>query len=68
MIVQFSIQTIYILLSNAPPTQVNTWFRFRSSSVSGTPTIPTEVSGNLTYTQCLHFYTAKQEYIKDYLT
>ena len=34
-------------LTNAPPTQVNTWFRFRSTS-AGTPTIPTELSGNLT--------------------
>jgi hypothetical protein len=34
-------------LTNAPPTQVNTWFRFRST-LFGTPTIPTELSGNLT--------------------
>ena len=34
-------------LTNAAPSVVNTWFRFRSTS-SGTPTIPTELSGNLT--------------------
>ena len=34
-------------LTNAAPTQVNTWFRFRSTS-SGTPTLPTETTNNLT--------------------
>jgi len=34
-------------LTNAAPSIVNTWYRFRSTS-SGTPTIPTELSGNLT--------------------
>ena len=34
-------------LTNAAPSVVNTWYRFRSTS-SGTPTIPTELSGNLT--------------------
>ena len=41
------LNTILFTLTNAPPTQVNTWFRFRST-VFGTPTIPTELSGNLT--------------------
>ena len=34
-------------LTNAAPSVVNTWYRFRSIS-SGTPTIPTQTSGNLT--------------------
>ena len=34
-------------LTNAAPSVVNTWYRFRSTS-SGTPTIPTQTSGNLT--------------------
>jgi hypothetical protein len=42
-----ALNSILSTLTNAPPTQVNTWFRFRST-VFGTPTIPTELSGNLT--------------------
>ena len=42
-----ALNTILSTLTNAPPTQVNTWFRFRST-LFGTPTIPTELSGNLT--------------------
>ena len=34
-------------LTNAAPSVVNTWFRFRSTS-SGTPTLPTETTNNLT--------------------
>jgi len=34
-------------LTNAPPSVLNTWFRFRSTA-TGTPTLPTEVSGGLT--------------------
>lgn len=34
-------------LTNAAPSLFNTWYRFRTTS-SGTPTIPTELSGNLT--------------------
>ena len=33
-------------LTNAAPSLFNTWYRFRTTS-SGTPTIPTELSGNL---------------------
>jgi hypothetical protein len=33
-------------LTNAPPTIINTWYRFRST-VSGTPTLPTQASGKL---------------------
>jgi len=39
--------TILDSLTNAAPSVVNTWYRFRSTS-AGTPTIPTELSGNLT--------------------
>ena len=42
-----AINSILSTLTNAPPTQVNTWFRFRST-LFGTPTIPTELSGKLT--------------------
>jgi len=35
------------VLTNQPPTQINTWFRFRTTSL-GTPTLPTESAGNLT--------------------
>ena len=35
------------VLTNQPPSPINTWFRFRSTSF-GTPTLPTETSGNLT--------------------
>jgi len=34
-------------LTNAAPSVVNTWFRFRSTS-AGTPTLPTETTNNLT--------------------
>jgi len=34
-------------LTNAAPSVVNTWFRFRSTS-TGTPTLPTEITNNLT--------------------
>ena len=34
-------------IDNQPPTVVNTWYRYRTT-VSGTPTLPTELSGNLT--------------------
>ena len=34
-------------LTNAAPSVVNTWYRFRSTS-SGTPTLPTETTNNLT--------------------
>ena len=34
-------------LTNAAPSVVNSWYRFRSTS-SGTPTLPTEVTNNLT--------------------
>ena len=34
-------------LTNQAPAPINTWFRFRST-LFGTPTIPTELSGNLT--------------------
>jgi len=34
-------------LTNAPPYIVNTWYRFRNT-LTGTPTIPTKVSGKLT--------------------
>jgi hypothetical protein len=42
-----SANTVVDTLTNQPPTQINTWFRFRSI-ISGTPTIPTELSGKLT--------------------
>lgn len=35
------------VLTNQPPSTINTWFRFRSTS-SGTPTLPTETTSNLT--------------------
>ena len=35
------------VVTNQPPTQINTWFRFRTTSL-GTPTLPTESAGNLT--------------------
>jgi len=34
-------------LTNSPPTIINAWYRFRST-IAGTPTIPTELSNNLT--------------------
>jgi hypothetical protein len=34
-------------IDNQPPSVVNTWYRYRTTG-SGTPTLPTEVSGNLT--------------------
>lgn len=34
-------------IDNQPPSIVNTWYRYRTTG-SGTPTLPTEVSGNLT--------------------
>ena len=34
-------------LTNAAPTVLNAWYRFRSTS-AGTPTLPTEVTGSLT--------------------
>ena len=34
-------------IDNQPPTVVNTWYRYRSTG-AGTPTLPTELSGNLT--------------------
>ena len=34
-------------LTNAAPTVLNAWYRFRSTS-AGTPTLPTEVTGGLT--------------------
>ena len=34
-------------IANAYPTQINTWYRFRSTN-PGTPTLPSESSGNLT--------------------
>ena len=34
------------VLTNQPPSPINTWFRFRSTSF-GTPTLPTETAGNL---------------------
>jgi len=34
-------------IDNQPPTVVNTWYRYRTT-VAGTPTLPTELSGNLT--------------------
>jgi hypothetical protein len=38
--------TWFDVLTNAPPLQVNEWYRFRTTT-SGTPTLPTETSGNL---------------------
>jgi hypothetical protein len=35
------------VLTNQPPSPINTWLRFRST-LFGTPTLPTETSGNLT--------------------
>tara|TARA_R110000772_G_scaffold12113_4_gene37292 strand:- start:2430 stop:5216 length:2787 start_codon:yes stop_codon:yes gene_type:complete len=37
---------IFNALINQPPSQVNEWYRFRSTS-SGTPTLPAETSGEL---------------------
>ena len=34
-------------INNQPPSVVNTWYRYRTTG-SGTPTLPTELSGNLT--------------------
>jgi hypothetical protein len=34
-------------IDNQPPSVVNTWYRYRTTG-GGTPTLPTEVSGNLT--------------------
>ena len=34
-------------IDNQPPSSVNTWYRYRTTG-SGTPTLPTTVSGNLT--------------------
>ena len=38
--------TLFDVLTNAPPIYFNYWFRFRTTT-SGTPTLPTETSGNL---------------------
>ena len=35
------------VIDNQPPSVVNTWYRYRTTG-NGTPTLPTEVSGNLT--------------------
>jgi len=35
------------VLTNQPPSPINTWFRFRTT-LSGTPTLPTEIASNLT--------------------
>ena len=35
------------VIDNQPPSIVNTWYRYRTTG-NGTPTLPTEVSGNLT--------------------
>tara|TARA_R100000963_G_scaffold33543_1_gene25966 strand:- start:3076 stop:5907 length:2832 start_codon:yes stop_codon:yes gene_type:complete len=40
--------TILDTLTNAPPTIVNTWYRFRSTS-SGTPALPTNSAGNVVF-------------------
>ena len=34
------------VLTNQPPSIINTWYRFRSTS-AGTPSLPTVTSGNL---------------------
>ena len=35
------------VLTNQPPSPINTWFRFRTT-LTGTPTLPTETTSNLT--------------------